>query len=182
MLYICGVKEAKVTYQELCLGNIVHYKNRVKFHTLRVTWLDEKKIKLGGCLRRYDQIIPVPLTKDILVDWCGFTYDENKDTYNKNGIKLRHNTETNSVLIHLCGKVRELTSLHQLQNLYFAITGEEINVPEEVIDPYIDTWGFLKRKGEHSEEYLEFCRKYNEQQRGADGYDLNPDADSTGDR
>lgn len=153
MLYICGVKEAKVTYQELRLGNIVHYKNRVKFHTLRVSYLDEKKIKLGGYLRRYDQIIPVPLTKEILVDWCGFTFDATNNTYNKSRLKLRHNPETNSVLIRLCGKVRELISLHQLQNLYFAITGEEINIPEEVIDPWITTYYYEMRRNP-SDEYI----------------------------
>ena len=146
------MKKAKVTYQELRLGNIVSYKNHIKFHTLRVARLDEKKIKLGGCLRQYDQIIPVGLTKDILVDWCGFTYDEVKDTYNKNGLKLHYNSGKGSAQIRLCGTIKEITYLHQLQNLYYAIIGEELEVPEENIDSYIETYRITLRTTTLDEE------------------------------
>lgn len=168
MYYICGVKQAKLTYQELRLGNIVHYKNRIKLHTLRVTSLDETKVKVGGRLLRYEQIIPIPLTDEILVDWCGFVYDETMCIYNKNGLKLRLNSEKNCVEIHLCGKVREITGLHQLQNLYYTITREELEISADKIDLEVDTWGPLRQRGEHSKEYLEFCRKYDEQQRGTE--------------
>lgn len=178
MYYICGVKQAKLTYQELRLGNIVHYKNRIKLHTLCVTSLDEIKVKLGGCLLRYDQVIPVPLTEKVLTDWCGFVYDDFEDAFNKNGVKLHYNSERSSVEIRLCGRELKITGLHQLQNLYYAITGEELKIAADKIDLEIDTWGPLRQRGEHSKEYLDFCKKYDEQQRGADGYDLNSETDS----
>ena len=173
MYYICSVKKTKVTYRELRLGNIVHYKNHIKVHTLRVTCLDEKKIKLGGCLRRYDQVIPVSLTKDILADWCGFAYNDVKDIYNKNGLKLRLNTEKYIVEVHLCGKVREITSLHQLQNLYYAITGEEIEISEEKIDPCIETYSIVLRTTTLDEEMELTKRKLEEikEMRRAKGLD-----------
>lgn len=152
------MKQAKLTYQELRLGNIVHYKNRIKLHTLCVTSLDETKVKVGGRLLRYEQIIPIPLTDEILVDWCGFVYDETMCIYNKNGLKLRLNSEKNCVEIRLCGKVREITSLHQLQNLYYTITGEELKIAADKIDLEIDTLGPLRQRGEHSKEYLDFCK------------------------
>lgn len=174
MYYICSVKKAKVTYQELRIGNIVHYKNHIKFHTLRVTCLDEKKIKLGGCFRRYDQVIPMPLTKDVLVDWCGFVCDEAKDIYNKNGLKLRYNSERNSAEIQLCGKVLEITSLHQLQNLYYTITGEDIEISEEKIDPCIETYSIVLRATTLEEEMELSRRKLKEikEMRRAKGLDV----------
>lgn len=168
-----------MTYRELRLGNIVHYKNRIKLHTLRVTSLDEIKVKIRGRMLRYDQIIPVPLTEKVLADWCGFVYDDLEKAFSKNGVQLHYNSERNSVEISLCGKEREITGLHQLQNLYYTITGEELEIPSDKVDLEVDTWGPLKQRGEHSKEYLEFCKKYDEQQRGADGYDLNPETDST---
>lgn len=171
--------KAKLTYQELRLGNIVHYKNRIKLHTLRVTSLDEKKVKMGGCLLRYEQVTPVPLTDKVLGDWCGFIYDDLEDAFTLNGVKLHYNSERSSIEISLCGKEREITCLHQLQNLYYTMTGEELEIPVDKVDIEVDTWGSLKQRGEHSKEYLEFCKKYDEQQRGADGYDLNPETDST---
>lgn len=85
---------------------------------------------------------PIPLTEEILKDWCGFKHDTDGYACGK------HNTSDAA----FSGKIDvsrqgdrfylwldcedcfysqsgiEIQSLHQLQNLYFALTGEELEV------------------------------------------------------
>lgn len=94
---------------------------------------------MGGSLLRYEQVTPVPLTDKVLVDWCGFVYDDLEKAFSKNGVQLHYNSERNSVEISLCGKEWEITGLHQLQNLYYTMTGEELEIPSDKVDLEADT-------------------------------------------
>lgn len=75
---------------------------------------------------------PIPLTPEILEKWCGFENDDNdfligiseRTNLHINLIKKRTLLESYDGIIALCN----ISYLHQLQNLYFALTGKELNV------------------------------------------------------
>jgi hypothetical protein len=70
-----------------------------------------------------EDVLPIPLTHEIL-EKCGFEKEE--DYYSYEGFKLWYNDYNfyhmnSEMLIHV-------DYLHQLQNLYFALNGEELAV------------------------------------------------------
>lgn len=75
---------------------------------------------------------PIPLTPEILEKWCGFENDDNdfligiseRTNLHINLIKKRTLLESYDGIIALCN----ISYLHQLQNLYFALKGEELPV------------------------------------------------------
>ena len=78
-----------------------------------------------------NKFIPIPLTEEILLK-CGFEYQDDLGIFFKGlfeiqklrlGIDLRERFEA-----MLYDFNPSLDYLHQLQNLYFALTGEELNV------------------------------------------------------
>jgi hypothetical protein len=77
--------------------------------------------------------LPIPLTPEVL-EKCGFIVDELGYSYvGINGISLCQ-TKANSVFP--CWKDTKIGSkpikyLHQLQNLYFTLTGEELEIKSE---------------------------------------------------
>lgn len=77
----------------------------------------------------------IPLTPEIL-EKCGFVFksgDSDNDWYFKNikhiVLSADESTGFNTVFVS-CGAyaITEITYLHQLQNLFFSLTGEELNV------------------------------------------------------
>lgn len=87
-----------------------------------------------------DMFNPVPLTEEILLK-CGFEYkkgilriDISQDTYLKGNL---NNFEFHMAIcekLEFCDEVTDIVSLkpikhlHQLQNLYFALTGKELEI------------------------------------------------------
>lgn len=84
--------------------------------TLKSTWAD---------------LQPIPLTEDILLK-CGF--QKISTNYEKGFLLLWGNLKTGTidfVLIEPHSNIRHVTALsylHQLQNLYFALTNEELEI------------------------------------------------------
>lgn len=73
----------------------------------------------------FDQVLPIPLTPDIL-EQCGFKeLSPTKYRYN-NLIIRRSQALTRWYYLRAGGWSTTIESLHKLQNLYFALTGEEI--------------------------------------------------------
>lgn len=79
-------------------------------------------------------INPIPLTPEIL-EKCGWTYNNESDLFEIYGdarmsMVFRENVQSyvmfNSILKALIAK--RITYIHQLQNLFFALTGEELTV------------------------------------------------------
>lgn len=74
----------------------------------------------------YDNIKPIPLTEDILLK-CGFEkrVDNvcNESHFVLGKFIVRDDFVLCDIDIHVV-----ITTLHQLQNLYFALTGEELNI------------------------------------------------------
>jgi len=125
---------------ELRIGNWV----RTGILYLRVESIHEKGINIysetdySSCIieadARYDSINPIPLTPDIL-EKCGFDIDLNNFNWNafkefeNNGLShyvtLRFNEKRGWFFNHAASPVKHV---HQLQNLYFVLTGEELEI------------------------------------------------------
>lgn len=81
------------------------------------------------------QLIPIPLTIDILLK-AGFIKDKHKEgVYKKiendewdSFVIIVFDQDNNIFKIPVTGFWRGVYTVHQLQNFYFAITGEEISI------------------------------------------------------
>lgn len=73
----------------------------------------------------FSDCAPIPLTSEIFGK-CGFENNELKITGNVGNVFLRLNNNTVSLWVEGYYKFGNATSLHQLQNLYFALTGTEL--------------------------------------------------------
>lgn len=86
---------------------------------------------------KYSDINPIPLTHEIL-EKAGFVYDETNEEYTIGGIDFDANDQDIEKTFILWSDNKEdfecyfsdipIKSLHQLQNLYFALTGEELEI------------------------------------------------------
>jgi len=116
---------------ELRIGNIVQDRHS----WIKVTSIDDDIDD--------DRVMPVPLTEDILVK-CGFeryelingAYSEWKFGRYRFHFRLDHDPPANNFGVQTLGTEAKsvhyfawcIENLHQLQNLMFAITGEELNI------------------------------------------------------
>ena len=113
---------------ELRIGNYILNNDKL----FRIVGIDQYKIRS----KRYDQVSdlpiycdyltgewikPIPLTEDILLK-CGFNWI-NLGVMVKDNYFIRHDG-----CLTMCMKSGVLlTTVHQLQNLYFALTKQELN-------------------------------------------------------
>jgi hypothetical protein len=107
---------------ELRVANLVYYKDKIcPIESIERSGYVEVGTDIGGWVEccDVDDIEPIPLTHKILNDagfnivgddnFKGIIYEiENTDEWQYNSTKLKY--------------------LHQLQNLYFALTGEELKI------------------------------------------------------
>lgn len=123
-----------ITASELRIGNLLRacFTNEIT----EVDWLVLKHISDGNIQSPYDTIPvyePIPITTDWLV-WAGF---ESKRIYDEvyEWTSERYKTESSRFRIQsvndfcfLCGNTTnpEIKYVHQFQNLYFTLTGEEL--------------------------------------------------------
>ena len=99
---------------------------------------DGIKFREGSCWTKSDYIQPIPLTEEWLIKFgfekyrnCFLSYQK---IYEKSYIHFRiFNKSTISFVIkNRSGKdeYKLIESVHQLQNLYFALTGEQLTIKE----------------------------------------------------
>ena len=122
---------------ELRIGNWVEwvFPNRNnqpnKFQFCEIESIRTSLVGVLGSAYGYDQIQPIPLTPEIL-EKCGFEKTNRIDFGEPNpcytnfslSLMIRHN----SYFIDWMGGNIEVKYLHQLQNIYFSLTGEELDV------------------------------------------------------
>lgn len=102
--------------------------------------IDEYWMEVFMAIRDYESLQPIPLTPEIL-EKCGFDKQEHGSGNFKavSQCKQIESSYERTSIDHWNGKTfltdidggtvgEELKSLHQLQNLYFALTGEELKV------------------------------------------------------
>ena len=116
---------------ELRIGNWVSYGE----HPRQITMLSAttQKVGIDAIISLLEVIEPIPLTFEIL-EKCGFVKDETKvgDWVNGN-YRLRERVGAYSLYRDyenedIADYFADVKLIHQLQNLYFALTGEELNV------------------------------------------------------
>jgi len=120
---------------ELRIGNYLHYRDKESF--LEVVSLGSRfeTINERGLLYGSDDIEeynPIPLTEEILLK-CGFEktkYNFYIKRYNSKHYLLTNFNKgyTEMCVNKICGGQAVTKYLHQLQNLYFALTGEELEI------------------------------------------------------
>jgi hypothetical protein len=79
-----------------------------------------------------EDLFGLKLTEEWLLKF-GFTSNPYADCYDFNGIKIECDKTRGRLELwcsNITGKIMYLTSVHQLQNLYFALTGEELIIKE----------------------------------------------------
>lgn len=119
---------------ELRIGNIVNYKNEnVIVDRISTIGINSE---YGETLYMSEEIEPIPITEDILLK-CGFievfgVKKEYKIKINKKEDILVYNliVEETSIWTDYGGFYldNQINYIHQLQNLYFALTGNELTI------------------------------------------------------
>lgn len=131
-----------VQVNEFRFNNAVYCKYRHGHYLVKE--VAEDSIRIAEPLRgykfweSYETIIPIELSPDIL-EACGFVWNDHFGEYKNDllpTIYLSAANEYQAVWVtsgdseaHLCG----VKYLHQLQNLYFALTGTELSINLEKV-------------------------------------------------
>lgn len=119
---------------ELRIGNLVQVDGAiVKVDSIHTSEQYNTARTENGRLYSFvlDCVEPIPLTDDWLVK---FGFIEKDKWFYKEGFCIGYLTTEDNLQIEYCiaghggWKVLELKSVHQLQNLYFALTGEELTL------------------------------------------------------
>jgi len=112
-----------INANELRIGNWTHRKTHNGQHVCfeRVEYLDKK----GYGNLPSSECFPIPLTPEIL-EKCGFDVQEYDATLRKNGFTLSFEFNGEDAGFYLESVGINLMHLHQLQNLYFALTQTEL--------------------------------------------------------
>lgn len=122
---------------ELRVGNFVELKVNDYSSIVKVTKTGMERVSLLQCSiapdgieADYNLIEPIPLTPEILLnaDCSDFGNDEYYSNFEPNWI-MRNDDDGFTLVI--CGKdFRKVKYLHEYQNLYFALTGTELEIKE----------------------------------------------------
>lgn len=114
-----------VQSNELRIGNWLYVGNSPEPWKMQ---LDEDSMEVLMGARDYHNFSPIPLSAEIL-EKAGFTCSDYKTRKKYSIGYFQISLYPNGDVIFIwSGKVVYIKSVHQLQNLYFALTGEELPV------------------------------------------------------
>ena len=122
----------QIQAKDLRAGNYLYYKNRPIIISGRDIWQIELKEKGSNSAKKHGFLKPIPLSPEIL-EKAGFEGSESEyggwvsPFVNDQAIRLRINSE--GIFYYSMTKYSNpiyIKSVHQLQNLYFALTGTEL--------------------------------------------------------
>ncbi len=127
---------------ELRVGNI--------FHTLIVKSITETGVNFSARYEGYletpfEDLKPIPLTEDWLLKLGFEKYNDNYSIDTLHGLNsgkpsklvIRYTELQNMVVVRPGNRTIYIKSVHQLQNLYFALTGEELEFKANPSSPYL---------------------------------------------
>ncbi len=126
--------------KELRIGNLVYFNGKNK----EIGVISEIKTSIAPCLEyvglnkrsniyyQTKHLQPIPLTEEILLK-CGFDFGIKLQDFVKGKYQFVEITNTidgyfSEEGIIYYGLITKIKHLHQLQNLYFALTGEELEI------------------------------------------------------
>lgn len=113
---------------ELRINNWVRLKDSDPIENYQVTQILERGINSGRVGMLYDMVEPIPLTKEWLVRF-GFEYGfDGNLTKGQLTIEKHLNGGWLRILDGTWSDGIKIEHVHQLQNLYFALTGEELEL------------------------------------------------------
>lgn len=117
---------------ELRIGNLFQEQNTKE--VIMVTELSQFKIGFSGSFKGEWQAKPIPLTEEWLLKF-GFNKEGNTIYKELNGFEfgtINTNRSKPRFYLQTQGSTSNITLpikfIHQLQNLYFALTGEELSI------------------------------------------------------
>jgi hypothetical protein len=121
---------------ELRIGNYVNVPGIYK-DISEVLEICEDRVNLSGLKLKFHAFYPIPLTEEWLVRFGFFINNYESDNFGTTVYQFKNfaiycNASVNKWLVCYIDGV-ELESVHQLQNLYFALTGEELKLNEETL-------------------------------------------------
>lgn len=120
--------------KELRIGNLIIFYNDIQKTPRIVDYISGEKIgalKNMGFPYDSDYFLPIQLTSEIL-EVCGF--EKQVDVFVLNRFMYEIYDSTQAKLWwrgRYLGIVQNIGELHQLQNLYFSLTGEELEIDIE---------------------------------------------------
>lgn len=122
--------------KELRIGNFVHRNDLIGHYDRieKIIFLNEKATVTGpiNVICDYDDLNPIPLTEE-WIGKLGLVYDENEKQVFlvKYSFYIRKDHEEGTYEIYenvMDSFITEVNYVHQLQNLYFALIGEELKI------------------------------------------------------
>ena len=141
-----------ISATELRIGNLINHTNENGKFELEVIELLKEGINVnsndGIWFLKYEYIKPIPLTEEWLEKFGYNKFNYNSDTMNsseyfiatlnkfktKNGIVLKHGLKYSKNKVfginYKCLSENPIEFVHQLQNIYFVLTGEELILKE----------------------------------------------------
>lgn len=114
---------------EIRIGNKIFLST--KQEVFEVVSMTKNTISSDSYCREHSEFEGIPLTEEILLK-CGFE-KYSSSQYRKNGVDLWQIERGSNKDEFLCNNITNigglyLKYLHQLQNLYFALTGKELEI------------------------------------------------------
>lgn len=117
-----------IPVNELRIGNYASFKS---MWSRKISEISGSHVDFGlNGLYPIDDIYPVPLN-EIILEKSGFLFDKNRRSSHFDKFTIVHNTGISGSGWHVFfneNGIQVFYYLHQLQNLYFSITGEELTV------------------------------------------------------
>lgn len=145
MLIFIGNLNHKINMEakELRIGNWVHHKDvwshrqsgvpiSIGTHEFDFQWDDSDWYALGECTLSLKAIEPIPLTEEWLLRFGGVLYPWGWNFTKNNAILFRWKAGDYSRLWVEIGNGHNvyIYCVHQLQNLFYALTGQELEIKE----------------------------------------------------
>ena len=116
---------------ELRIGNLVGIASSLNFSIGKVTLISNNRILLDNKIsNKNHKFIPIELTEEWLLRF-GFEKD-NELNFVKFSFKVHFWSNYNSYMYGWIGGNIEIKYVHQLQNIYFALTGQELILNEKL--------------------------------------------------
>jgi len=114
-----------MTVNELRIGNWINIQGNFK-KVLGIDYIHKEHLIISDGYYQLDWCEPIPLTEEILLK-CGFEKHITIDIYPTFVFRMI-NINDGIVYVSDLGFLNHIKHLHQIQNLYFALTGEELNI------------------------------------------------------